>query len=55
MLSRLASLDSTNVPRIRRRGDHYLGLHLVQEGLCTVEHKQNLIMIVETAPGRGIG
>jgi hypothetical protein len=55
MLSRLASLNSTNVPRIRQRGDHYLGLDLVQEGLCTVKHKKNLIMIAETAPGRGIG
>ena len=54
-MSQLASLNSINVPRICQQGDHYLGLHLVQEGLRTFQHKRKTIIVVETAPGRGIG
>jgi hypothetical protein len=54
-VSQVSSLNSTDVPRIRQRGDHYLGQRLVQEALRTVQHEQNRIIIVETAPGRGIG
>ena len=48
-------MNSVNVPRIRQRGVHHLDLHLVQEGLRSVQDKQKPIVIVETAPGRGIG